>query len=290
VQRQVLLRLSHLGVNATRSPARSRCSMRTPSRGSRSRSPASTRREGERAAAALEAAPLLHVGDALRFAHPIPRAAVYQDLPVATRAAEHRRAAEVLREDLGRAAVHLLATLPAGDADVVDRLLIAARRAETACCGARGRTAQAREDAGVALHSGGLVENSIDTLREAADVLATTPWRWEEAETLIDLGAALRRANRRVDAREPLRHGPELAQGVGARATAARAREELTATGSAATPEGSLTVSERRVAQRAAAGATIAEIAEAPMATRSAWTASQAPRPPHTWPFTRPAG
>ena len=71
---------------------------------------------------------------------------------------------------------------------------------------------------------------------------------------------------------------------------AARAREELTATGSAATPEGSLTVSERRVAQRAAAGATIAEIAEAPMATRSAWTVSQAPRPPHTWPSPRPAG
>ena len=88
------------------------------------------RAAGERAAATLEAARLLDVGDALHFAHPIVRAAVYQELGAAARAAEHRRAAQVLGEDPDRAAVHLLATLPAGDAEVVEQLLHAAERAE----------------------------------------------------------------------------------------------------------------------------------------------------------------
>jgi len=122
---------------------------------------------------------------------------------------------------------------------------------------------------GIALHSSGLVERSPERLREAADVLATTPWRWEEAEALVDLGAALRRANRRVEAREPLRRGLELGQRIGALAAAERAREELVATGARPrTPAGALTVSERRVARRAAEGATIAEIAEALFVTR----------------------
>jgi hypothetical protein len=71
---------------------------------------------GARAAAALEAARILEAVEALRFAHPILRAAVYEDQPPTARALGHRRAAEVLVEQGGdpdRAAAHLLATPPA---------------------------------------------------------------------------------------------------------------------------------------------------------------------------------
>ena len=130
VRRQVLLRLAHLGADATAlaravavldADAEPRFAFALADLG---------RAAGERAAATLEAARLLDVGDALHFAHPIVRAAVYQELGAAARAAEHRRAAQVLGEDPDRAAVHLLATLPAGDAEVVEQLLHAAERAE----------------------------------------------------------------------------------------------------------------------------------------------------------------
>ena len=68
----------------------------------------------------------------LRFAHPILRQAVYSDLPLGRRSVEHHRAARVLEArgaDLDRVVVHLLATDPAGDETVVERLRAAAERA-----------------------------------------------------------------------------------------------------------------------------------------------------------------
>ena len=163
-----------------------------------------------------------------------------------------RRALDVVRPANPLNRIVLWGARALGDSGLTGRAVAAARAA--------GRPGVL----GVALHSAGLVDRSVETLREAADVLAASPWRWEEAEALVDLGAALRRANRRIDAREPLRRGLELAERIGALATAERAREELVATGARPrTPAGVLTVSERRVARRAAAGATIAEIAEA---------------------------
>lgn len=129
---------------------------------------------------------------------------------------------------------------------------------------------------GVALHSAGLAQQStlaIQTLTEAAEVLSRSPWRWEHAEALVDLGAALRRANQRVDARTPLSSGLALAEQIGAQALAERALAELLATG--ARPRrtlvrgaDSLTASERRVAALAAEGLTISEVAQALFVTR----------------------
>ena len=86
------------------------------------------------------------------------------------------------------------------------------------------------------------------------------------ARALVALGAALRRANRRADAREPLSAGRELAHACAADALAARAHEELLATG--ARPRSimrsgfdALTPSERRAVRLAAEGATNREIA-----------------------------
>jgi Flp pilus assembly protein TadD len=60
----------------------------------------------------------------------------------------------------------------------------------------------------------------VDTLARADDPL-------EHARALCDLGAALRRANRRAEARAPLREALDLAHRCGAAAIADRARTEL---------------------------------------------------------------
>lgn len=102
---------------------------------------------------------------------------------------------------------------------------------------------------------------------EAVAVLAGSPARLAQAEALTDLGAALRRAGRRAEARPPLRDGLELARRCGAAGLAKRAFDELAATGEKVrrwTPIGveSLTPSERRVAEMAAGGLTNRQIAQ----------------------------
>ena len=123
---------------------------------------------------------------------------------------------------------------------------------------------------GKALRSAGLVEGGeggLALLEEAVAVLSDSPAQLERARALTELGAALRRANRRAPAREPLADGLELAQRCGADALADRARDELVATGArprrvARSGVDALTPSERRVAQLAAAGQTNREIAQ----------------------------
>jgi DNA-binding CsgD family transcriptional regulator len=123
---------------------------------------------------------------------------------------------------------------------------------------------------GAALRVLGLVERGeagIGLLREAVAVLAGSKARLEHAHALVDLGAALRRANQRTEARERLREGVDLARTVGALALAERANEEIAATGARPrkvlqTGVDALTASERRVAQLAADGMSNKEIAQ----------------------------
>jgi DNA-binding CsgD family transcriptional regulator len=124
---------------------------------------------------------------------------------------------------------------------------------------------------GISLRALALVESGQrgeQLLREAIDVLATSPARLEHARALIDLGAALRRSNRRSEARQLLRQGIELAHQCGATALVTLANEELAATG--AHPRtillsglDALTASERRVAHMAAGDLSNKEIAQA---------------------------
>jgi DNA-binding NarL/FixJ family response regulator len=121
---------------------------------------------------------------------------------------------------------------------------------------------------GLALRAHGLVDAAVDALRESADVLATTPARLEHARALVDLGAALRRANSRGEARGLLEHGMHLAHECGATALRERARAELTAAGArprrpATTGLAALTASERRVVRLAADGLGNRDIAQA---------------------------
>ena len=105
-------------------------------------------------------------------------------------------------------------------------------------------------------------------LREAVRTLDASPARLEHTRALVELGAALRRANQRTEAREHLRRALDEAHRRGARRLADRAAHELRATG--ARPRSlvvsgldALTASERRVAEMAAQGLSNREIAEA---------------------------
>ncbi|HEY8236366.1 MAG TPA: LuxR C-terminal-related transcriptional regulator, partial [Gaiellaceae bacterium] len=103
--------------------------------------------------------------------------------------------------------------------------------------------------------------------------VADSPAKLEHAKARTELGSALRRANRRSQAREHLRHAVELATICGATHLAARAERELLATGArprriALSGVESLTPSERRVAELAASGPTNREIAQALFVTQ----------------------
>ena len=107
----------------------------------------------------------------------------------------------------------------------------------------------------------------IELLEAAVAAARRSPSRLIRAEALVELGAALRRANRRADARDPLREARELALLAGAKGLEKRAHDELVIAGARPQrvaqngPEG-LTPSERRVAELAAAGRRNREIAE----------------------------
>jgi len=130
--------------------------------------------------------------------------------------------------------------------------------------GTPGYIGQAQTVAGIL--AGGAA--GIGQLCEAVSQLERSPARHELARTLVDLGGALRRDGQRVAARDALRRALDIAAAGGLIATADRAREELRATGARirrdhATGAASLTPSERRIAERAAAGASNPEIAQA---------------------------
>jgi DNA-binding CsgD family transcriptional regulator len=123
---------------------------------------------------------------------------------------------------------------------------------------------------GAALRAAGAIEGGkrgLALLEEAVEVLSESPARLEHAKARLELGAAVRRANRRSQAREQLRHAVELATICGATSLAERAESELLATGArprriALSGVESLTPSERRIAEMAAEGPTNREIAQ----------------------------
>jgi DNA-binding NarL/FixJ family response regulator len=123
---------------------------------------------------------------------------------------------------------------------------------------------------GVALQAAGVVaggQRGETLLREAIEVLSGPDTRLQQASALADLGALVRRSNRRVEARHLLRQAVDAAHHLGATALAAQAETELRATG--AKPRRvllsgleALTASERRIAELAAEGLTNREIAQ----------------------------
>jgi DNA-binding CsgD family transcriptional regulator len=124
---------------------------------------------------------------------------------------------------------------------------------------------------GMTLHAASLLEHGdaqLRLLREATGELARSQSRLEYATALCDYGAALRRANRRTDARVPLNAALQIARDARARPLQDRAAQELKATGARVSrPQASgidaLTASEQRIAAMAAAGMGNRDIAQA---------------------------
>jgi DNA-binding CsgD family transcriptional regulator len=148
------------------------------------------------------------------------------------------------------------------DADMSELLAQAEALAER--WGSVGLIGQVRHQA--ARLQGGA--DSPERVREAVDLLERSPARLELARALVSLGGALRRAGRRAESRQPQRDGYELARECGAGGLAEMARGELRASGvrlrrEALSGVASLTASERRIAEMAAAGASNPEIAQA---------------------------
>ncbi len=124
------------------------------------------------------------------------------------------------------------------------------------------RTFGAPSAVATALRTAGLIAGGVrgvEQIAQAAGLLRRSPVKLERARTLVELGAAMRRANGRSAARKELHTGLDLAERCGAIALAKRARTELQATG--ARPRrplrkglDALTASERRVAEMAARG------------------------------------
>ena len=207
--------------------------------------------EAADAADVLVAAGILESGRPLTFIHPIVRTGIYSELSSAERAQGHRRAAGLLAGQPGsneRVANHLLATEPAGDGWVVERLV------EAACeAGKRGapepeavflRRALAEPpapgnqyglllDLGMAEASAGLagwpehLQRAMDTAPDAASI----------ANATIVLAYALIRTQRFAEAVEVLDrvssslepHHPELALRLEAAAVLPRLNDPTTA-------------------------------------------------------------
>jgi DNA-binding CsgD family transcriptional regulator len=156
----------------------------------------------------------------------------------------------------------LALALPA--ADRVEALALAEEELELA------RSTGLTRPVGIALRTLGILSDppaGIELLQQSVDVLEGSPARLDHARSLVELGSALRRANRRVDARSLLVRGLELAHACGAHRLTQRARQELHAAGGrrsriATSGRESLTASELRVVRLAAAGATNTQIAQ----------------------------
>jgi DNA-binding CsgD family transcriptional regulator len=123
---------------------------------------------------------------------------------------------------------------------------------------------------GVAKRAAGVIaggDRGASLLREAIEEFERGDARLERARALADLGALLRRRNRRTEARELLREALDTAHRAGAKPLAEQAETELRATGArprrvVLTGLDSLTASERRIAELAGEGLTNREIAQ----------------------------
>jgi len=116
-------------------------------------------------------------------------------------------------------------------------------------------------------------QQAVALLEQAVELVRGTPMRLEHVRALVALGAALRRVNRRTEAREVLRSALDLAEHGGMRLLARRARQELAAAGARprrrrTSGADSLTPAEHRVATLAASGRSNPEIAQELFVTR----------------------
>ena len=204
---------------------------------------------------------------------------LYGRIVLRTAEGRYAEAADDAAELLRRHAVRGYAGLPHGAA-IVRALLHAGLRERAREVAAEQLRIAERWGApsflGIAQRSLGLAADGDEgprLLEASVATLEPTSSRLELARSLTALGAALRRRNRRVDAREPLRRALDLAGSCHAEALATEVRDQLRACG--ARPRRlmlsgveSLTPTERRVAALVADGLSNPEVAQTMFVTR----------------------
>src|SRR4051812_35821527 len=132
ISRSILLRLARLGAPAAQLAAAIAVLGDDASLTHATELAGLERPDALEAADVLAAAGIVEPERPLRFVHPVIRNAIHADLAAGERAAAHERAARILgreHEEPERVAVHLLATDPAGDAQVAETLHAAGTRA-----------------------------------------------------------------------------------------------------------------------------------------------------------------
>ena len=137
---------------------------------------------------------------------------------------------------------------------------------------ADARRFEVAEAVALSLRTVGIVtagREAVEPLRAALAAAASGECRLEHARCAVELGAALRRAGMRAEARDMLREAVDRSARLGATALGDHAHEELVAAGARPrrdrrllTGREALTPSEDRVAQLAAEGLTNREIAQ----------------------------
>jgi DNA-binding CsgD family transcriptional regulator len=114
---------------------------------------------------------------------------------------------------------------------------------------------------GHVLAAGGDLVAGVAELEHARELAASVRCPLERARTLLLLGQALRRAQRRTDSRAALGEALEIFEGAGARLWAERVRKELGRIGGRVSARDELTEAERRVAELVAEGMPNREVA-----------------------------
>jgi DNA-binding CsgD family transcriptional regulator len=116
---------------------------------------------------------------------------------------------------------------------------------------------------GLLLALGGDADKAARSFTEAITVIADVPLPFDEARTHLDCGLALRRLKARRGAQQALESASTLFEQLGARHWLARTRRELDRVGRRTQMPLELTLTERRIAELAATGASTRDIAAA---------------------------
>jgi DNA-binding CsgD family transcriptional regulator len=123
--------------------------------------------------------------------------------------------------------------------------------------------ATARRCRGLVLAAGGVLDDALEELDAALEVLERVPQPFELGRTLLVKGEVERRAKQKRAARGSLEEALRIFEELGARLWAERAGAELERVGGAAVGPAGLTPTERRVVDLVAQGKTNREVADA---------------------------
>ncbi len=128
--------------------------------------------------------------------------------------------------------------------------------------GRRGAVASCLRCRGLLAAAEGRLDDSISLLEQALGEHDAVPFPFDRARTLLALGAALRRAKRKADARKVLEDAVAAFDGLGAEKLGERARAELARIGGRRR-SGDLTATQRQIAELVAEGRSNKEVAAA---------------------------